>query len=74
MSHGCSVRSLASATRSIPDPHGTPLRCLVVALCHGDPGALDQQGQALHMLQQFIDGAVVGMGQLKALDLGLGGS
>ena len=37
--------------------------------CHGDPVAL-----VLHTLQQFINGVDVGVGQLKALDLGLGGS
>jgi len=35
---------------------------------------LGSVGQALHMLQQFIHGVDVGIGQLKTLDLGLGGS
>ena len=30
--------------------------------------------QALHELQQFIDGVDVGVGQLKDLNLGLGGN
>jgi hypothetical protein len=45
----------------------TPLRDPVVALCHGDPAALDLQGQQFHMLQQFSG---VGIGQFKALALG----
>ena len=53
---------------------GTPLRYPVVALCHGDPVALDLQGWLLRMLQQFIDGVDVGVGQQEVLDLGLGGS
>ncbi|MEJ1277590.1 hypothetical protein NN561_008507 [Cricetulus griseus] len=32
------------------------------------------QDWPLHALQQFIDGVGIGMGQLKVLDLGLGGS
>lgn len=48
------------------------LRYPVVALCHGDPVALVLQGGLLHLLQQLhIDGVNVGVGQLKALDLGL---
>lgn len=41
---------------------------------HGDPAALHLQAWSLHALQQFIDGVDVGVGQPKALDLGLGGS
>ena len=52
----------------------TPLRYPVVALCHRDLTALAMQNWPLHVLQQFISGADVGVGQLKALDLGLGGS
>ena len=48
---------------------GTPLGYPVVALCHGDPAALDLHDQSLHTLKQFIDG--VDVGQLKALDLSL---
>jgi hypothetical protein len=36
----------------------------VVALCHGDPVALDLQDQHLLVHQQFIDGEGVGVGQL----------
>ena len=32
------------------------------------------QDQLIYMFPQFIDGADFGLGQLKALDLGLGGS
>ena len=46
----------------------TPLRYPVVALCHGDPAALDLQDWPLHMLQQFIDEVDVEVGQFKALD------
>ena len=53
---------------------GTPLGYPVVALCHGDPAVLNLQGQPLHSLQQSIDGIDDGVGQLKALDLDLGGS
>ena len=51
---------------------GTPLRCPVFALGHRDPTALSLQDQPLHELQEFIDGVLVEVGQLKALDLGLG--
>ena len=52
----------------------TPLGFLVVGLCHGDLKALGLQDQPLHVLQWFIDGVDVGLGQLKVLDLDLGGS
>jgi hypothetical protein len=48
---------------------GTPLRCPVFALGHRDPTALSLQDQPLHELQEFIDGVLVEVGQLKALDL-----
>jgi hypothetical protein len=40
----------------------------------GDPAALLQQDWHFHMLQQFTDDVNFGMGELKALDLGLDGS
>ena len=46
----------------------------MVNLCHGDPAALDLQGWSLPVLQQFIDGVDVGVGQYVVLDLGLGRS
>ena len=52
----------------------TPLGFLVVGLCHGDPVALGLQDQPLHVLQQFIDGVDVSVGQLNVLDLVLCGS
>ena len=52
----------------------SPLGYPAVALCHEDPAALDLQDWSLHTLQQFIDRVDVGVGQLKALNLGLGGS
>lgn len=33
----------------------TPLLYSVVALCHGDPRALELQKKPFHTLQQFID-------------------
>jgi hypothetical protein len=45
-----------------------------VALSHGDSTALDLQDRPLHGLQQLIKGVVVGVGQLRALEQGLGGS
>jgi hypothetical protein len=53
---------------------GTPLGYPAVALCHGDPAAFVLQDQPLHVLEQFIHGVDVGVGQPKPLDLGLGGS
>ena len=53
---------------------GTPLGHPVVALCHGDPVVLDQQDKPFRDPQQFIDNVNFGVGQLKVLDLGLGGS
>jgi hypothetical protein len=52
-------------------PHNNPV---VVALCHGDPEALEQQNQPFHESQPFEDDADFGMGQLRALNLSLGGS
>jgi hypothetical protein len=48
------------------------LPCVMEGLCH--PVTLDLQDWPLHTLQQFIDGVDVGVGQLKALDLGICGS
>ena len=45
----------------------------LVVLCHGNPAAFVLQDWPLHMLLQFIDGVDVEVGQLKVLDLGLGG-
>ena len=62
---------LASNTLSILDPHWDPSQTSCIALCHGDPVLLDLEEWPLHVLQHFLDGVDVGMGQLKALDLGL---
>ena len=43
----------------------------VVAMGQGHPVPLDLQDQSLHVLQQFINGVDVGVGQFKALDPGL---
>jgi hypothetical protein len=45
----------------------------LVALCHGDPAALMNRTSPF-LVQQFTDEVDAGVGQLKALDLGLGGS
>ena len=47
---------------------------LAVALCHPDPAALDQQDWPFHTSQPFAYDTDLGVGQLRALDLGLGGS
>ena len=56
------------------DPHPTPSSFPVVALCHGDPAALDQQDWPFHMSQQFTNEIDFRAGQLRALDLDLGGN
>ena len=53
---------------------GTPLRCPLVVLSHGDPAALVLQCLPLHTLPHFIDGIDTGVEQFKALDLGPGHS
>jgi hypothetical protein len=63
---------LASATQSILEPHWTPLRYPVVALCHGDSMVLDQYYRFTHVLQQFVNEVDVEVSQFKVLDLGLG--
>ena len=50
---------------------GTHLGYSLVALGHA---ALDLQDWPFYVLQQLTDGVDVGLGQLKALDLSLGGS
>lgn len=74
MSHWSDLRPLASATLSILDYNWTLLRYPEATLCFGDHVALVLEDQSLHALQHFIDVADVGVGQLKALDLNLGGS
>lgn len=69
MSHWSGPRPRAFATPSILVLHQAPLRYPVVALCHGDPAALNLQGQPFDKVQQFRGGVDVGVGQLKALDL-----
>lgn len=61
------LRPLRSATLSIPVSHWTLLGYPVVALCHEEPAALDQQDQSLHVIQQVIDEVDAGPGQLIAL-------
>lgn len=72
MSHWSPSRSLASAVLSIMDPH-RDFSYRVVALCHGYPAAFVLQDQPLHLLQLFIGGVDVGVGQLKTVCLSLGG-
>lgn len=47
----------------------------MVALYHGEPAALEQQEWLFHMSQPLADGIDIdfGMGQFRALNLGLGG-
>lgn len=73
-SHWSGLRPLASVTLSTQDHDWTPLRYLKVTLCFGDHVALVLEDQPLHALQHFINRTDIGPGQLKALDLGLGGS
>jgi hypothetical protein len=63
VSHWAGLRPLASAHHQFWTLSRTPLCYPAVALCH----------ESLQ-LQQFIGGVDAGVGQLKALDLGLGGS
>lgn len=71
VSHWSVLRPLASVTLSILDCDWTLLRYPEVTLCFGDHVDLVQP---LYALQHFIDGADVGVEQLKALDLNLDGS
>jgi len=73
-SHWSGTKPLASATPSILDSQGTPRRYPVVALCYGDPAALDLQDQPLRVLQQLTDEVDVRVDPLRALNLGLDGS
>ena len=66
MSHWSGVMSPVSVTPSTDYP--------VVVLCYGDPAALEQQDWPFHVPQQFTIYVHLGVGQLKALDLGLDGS
>jgi hypothetical protein len=53
---------------------GTLFRYSADVLCHKDLAALDLQDQSFPPSQQIIDSVDVEVGQLEALDLGLGGS
>ena len=69
--HWCESKPLALLYHQywiLPRMH---LRYPVVALCHGDPAALEEQHWSIHLLQQFIAGVDDGVGQVKALYLGL---
>ena len=70
VSHWSGLRPLASATLSILDPHWDSSQISCCCQCHGDPVVLDLQNQPLHVLQHFMDGVDIGVGQFKALDLG----
>lgn len=52
----------------------TALGYSVVALCRGDPEALDLQNWPFPTLQQFIEEIDFGVDQLEGLDPRLGGS
>lgn len=53
---------------------GTPLKCTVVTLCHGDLTALVLEDCPFHILQWFTDGVHAGVNHVKIPDQGLGGS
>ena len=74
MCHWSCLRPLASATLSVLDPHLDSSVHPIVALWHGEPATLDVLDLPRHMLQQCIDGIDTGVGQLRVLDLSLGGS
>ena len=46
----------------------------VVALCHGDPAALEQRDWLFHASQPFADDIELAVGQFAALLMDLGGS
>lgn len=69
MSHGSSSKPLVSVTPSLLEVHKDSSRLAAVALCHGD-----QQHWSFHTSQSFSDDTDLGLGQLRTLDLGLGGS
>lgn len=69
MSHWFGSRPLTSAT-----PHQDSSLISCCCLDHGDPVVMILQDQPLHTFQKFIDEVDVGVGQLKSLNLGLGGS
>jgi hypothetical protein len=76
LSHGSSLRSLASATRSILDPHQDILLDILLFVCVMEILKLWSVGPALsctpavHRWGKFI----VVVGHLWVLDMGLGGS
>jgi hypothetical protein len=65
---------LTFAILSILDPRGSPLGYSVVALCHRDSAALDLQDWPLSHAPAVRRWGSCWVGQLKALDLDLGGS
>ena len=69
--HWFGWRFLAFSTVSILDRHQGS-SC--ISCCCPVSAALDLQDPPLHVLKQFIDGADIGAGPLKALDLDLNGS
>lgn len=52
----------------------TPSSYAVIALCEGDPAVLYLHDWPFPISQQFTDDAGLGVGQLKALKLALGGN
>jgi hypothetical protein len=57
MSHLSGSKSQDSVTPSILDPQWDLPGYPVVALCHGDPAALEQQDWPCHASQPFMDDA-----------------
>lgn len=73
VSHQSGSKHLVFAISLILDPHwdSSQVSCF---LCHEDSAALDLQDCLFYTLQQFIVEVDLGVGQLNALDVGLGGS
>jgi hypothetical protein len=72
ISHWFSLRSLVSVAASILDPPWDSSQLgYLVALHHGDPTVFNLQDQPFGSPQQFTDDVDFGLGQVKALDLGL---
>jgi len=74
MCHCSSLKPLASGTPSTLNPYLDSSHISCFWLCHGNPTALDLQDQSFQALQQSIDEVDVEVGQLKAMNLELGGS
>ena len=73
VSHWSCLRSLASVTPSILDPHQDSSQLSCRRPCHGDPAALDPQNRPFQAFQPLTDDMDFEVGQLRALEPSLGG-